>query len=209
MHVGVGSDLAKAKGEAITAWSALTGRPSVSATEAVSGMLEMSWLRAHLYASLLEEQVTAAQEERDEQLTDAGGGSGAGPVGSGEGLVGHTFAAVKDIGIYASGEAIRALAQLEAQERDRCVRYGKTAHDMGIAEQEIEISRQQGLILAETVRRIADGMLAAVLGVLDAQAGPAVEQVVTVIAAEIRRSWPIWLGEIVPREFRAIQAGGA
>ncbi len=57
MHVGVRADHAVARGEAITAFSALEGRPLVDPGWAVLSMLHMSYLRAHLYASLLEEQV--------------------------------------------------------------------------------------------------------------------------------------------------------
>jgi hypothetical protein len=172
MHAGEKSALTKAKGEAITAWTALAGQPTVSATEAVLGMLQMSWLRVHIYAGLLEEQLSAAQENR--------GGDGAGSVGPGAGLIGHTFGAVKDIGIYASGEAVRGMALLEAQERDRCVRYAKTAHDMGIAEHQIRVAEEQGRLLGDVIRRVL-----AALG----------------LTAEQRALVP----EVVPRELRAVR----
>jgi hypothetical protein len=70
------------------------------------------------------------------------------------GLIGHTYAADKMAGIFASSEAQRALVQLEAQERDRCVRYAKTAHDMGIAEREVRLAESQGQLLASVVRNI-------------------------------------------------------
>jgi hypothetical protein len=151
MHSGERAEVAKAKGEAVTAWSALAGRPEVSATDAVLGMLHMSWLRVHLYAGLLQQQVDEAQDAAD----GAGGGDG---VGVGAGLVGQTFSGVRDIGIFATGEAIRGLAQLEAQERDRCVRFAKTAHDMGIAEQQITIAQQQGELLAGVMMRVLDAL---------------------------------------------------
>jgi len=152
-HSGKRPELAKAQGEAVTAWSALAGQPTVSATDAVLGMLQMSWLRVHLYASLLEEQVRQAREDR----AGSGGGSGD-DAGPGTGLIGHTYGAVKDIGIYASGEAVRGLTQLEERERDRCVRFAKTAHDMGIAEQQVRLAEQQGQLLADAIGRILDGL---------------------------------------------------
>ncbi len=145
-HAGKRRDVAKAQGAAITAWTALSGVPEVSASDAVLGMLHMSWLRVHLYAGLLREQVEAAQVERD------GGTEG---VGTGTGLVGQTMGASPSVGVYATGEAVRALAQLEAQERDRCVRYAKTAHDMGIAEQQILLAERQGAMLAAVFARFA------------------------------------------------------
>lgn len=187
----------------------------VSATEAVLGMLQMSWARVHLYAGLLETQFTKAQNDRTD--TPSGDGErwheGAPPVGPGEGLIGHTFGAVKDIGVYASGEAIRGLAQLEAAERDRCVRYAKTAHDMGIADQQVKLAEQQGQMLALVVRRVAEGLLAALLVLLgelagregDAGAGQVLDRFTGVVTEAVRTAWPEWMREIVPREFRAIE----
>ncbi len=152
VHAGKRTDLAKAQGAAITAWSALTGEPVVSAHDAVLGMLNMSWARVHLYAGLLREQVEAAQGAREGD--DAAGGGLRGGVGAGVGLVGHTFAG-SESGPLATGEAIRGLAQLEAQERDRCVRYAKTAHDMGIADAQIRLAETQGATLARVMVRFA------------------------------------------------------
>jgi len=153
MHAGQRAEVAKAKGEALSAWSALHGPPTVSATEAVLGMLQMSWARVHLYAGLLRRQVEEAQD-----APPGLGGVDGEDVGRGAGLVGVTRGAVKDIGIYATGEAVRGLAALEAQERDRVVKYAKTAHDMGIAEQQIRLAEGQGALLAQAVSRILDGL---------------------------------------------------
>lgn len=194
MHAGEPLDVAKAKGEAVTAWSALTGQAVVSHSEAVMGMLQISWLRAHLYAGLLRQQFAAAQEEPEQGDSGAGGEDPS--LGPGRGLVGHTRGAVKDIGIYVTGESARALTRLEAEERDRVVRYGKTAHDMGIADQQIHIAEQQGVMLGEVIARSADALLAAVVGAVDEAAAEAV-----------RRAWPGWVGEIVPREIAAVAGG--
>lgn len=164
MHAGQRSEVAKAKGVAVSAWTALSGQVSVSATEAVLGMLQMSWLRVHLYAQLLQQQV------------DAAGADGPG------GLVGETTGASPGIGLYATGEAIRGLAQLEAQERDRCVKFAKTAHDMGIAEQQISIAEQQGTLFADAFFRILDAL------------DLSVEQQAKAV-------------EVMPRELRAIEGG--
>jgi transposase InsO family protein len=42
-------------------------------------------------------------------------------------LVGKIWGAVKDTGVYATGEAIRGLATIEARERDRCANYATNA----------------------------------------------------------------------------------
>jgi hypothetical protein len=161
MHAGEKAGLAKAKGEATTAWSAVTGKAVISHTEAVMGMLQMSWLRVHLYAGLLEQQVAEAQSrgiagegpsgEDDDPDEDSSGGRRA---DHGAGLIGKTVGASPGLGLYASGEAIRGLALLEAQERDRCVRFAKTAHDMGIADQQVKLAEQQGAMLAGVISRV-------------------------------------------------------
>lgn len=153
MHAGQRGEVAKAKGAAITAFSALAGTATVTTTDAVLGMLQMSWLRVHMYAQLLERQVGDAQAA---ELAAGAGGDDRDDVGPGTGLVGHTFGAVKDVGIYATGEAVRGLALLEAQERDRCVRYAKTAHDMGIAEAQVALAEAQGAMLAGVLGRVLD-----------------------------------------------------
>jgi hypothetical protein len=167
MHAGVVGKLAKVKGEAVTAWSALTGTASIVPAEAVLGMLQMSWFRVHVYAELLEQQVAEAQTRghvdggldlQDDLDDEEPRARGAASVGPGVGLVGHTFSGVKDIGIFATGEAIRGLTQLEAAERDRCVKYAKTAHDMGIADRQIKLAEEQGALLAGVIGRILDAL---------------------------------------------------
>ncbi|MFI6793642.1 hypothetical protein ACIBG4_40560 [Nonomuraea sp. NPDC050383] len=143
-HAGVSTAVAKARGEALSAWRAVPGRQDVSPAEAVMAMLQMSWARVHIYAGLLEQQLAEADPTRG--------------TGYGEGLVGHTFSASPSVGVYESGEAVRGLAQLEAAERDRCVRYAKTAHDMGIADREIRLAEAQGALLAGAISRILDGL---------------------------------------------------
>lgn len=151
IHAGIRTALAKAQGEAITAWTALSGKATVNPADAVLGMLQMSWLRVHIYAALLEEQLAEAQADFDAGEEERR--RGAGPVGAGAGLVGHTYASNMET-IYASGEAVRALVALEAVERDRCVKYAKTAHDMGIAEREVRLAEQQGVMLVNVIRNV-------------------------------------------------------
>lgn len=145
-HGGQRREVLKAKGEALSAWHAVPGRVDVSPAEAVMAMLQMSWARVHLYAGLLKRQ-----------LEDADPGSPGG-VGQGEGLIGHTRSASPSVGVYESGEAIRGLALLEAQERDRCVRFAKTAADMGVADREIRLAEAQGALLAGAISRILDAL---------------------------------------------------
>lgn len=163
MHAGVSLEVAKAQGQArITAFNALGAQPGMQPGVVVLAALHMSWLRAHLYARLLEEQVGAQAEEPvggwgESQRAEDGHPVGVGgqPSAAGvAGLIGHQYSADKMAGIFASGEAVRALVTLEAQERDRAVRYAKTAHDMGIAEREVRLAEQQGELLATVIRNV-------------------------------------------------------
>lgn len=172
MHAGVSGAVAKAKGEALealSAWSAVAaadGAATVEPARAVLGMLHMSWTRVHLLAGMLEQQVDRDGLRAEDSVEDGDGSgaprSGFAVPGDSGGLIGHTFAADKQAGVFASGEAVRGLAQLEAQERDRCVRFAKAAHDMGIADREIDLAERQA-------RGVALG-LAAVLNALAVEA---------------------------------------
>lgn len=161
-HGGQSLEVMKAQGQArITAWSAFGGLPDVHPGHAVLAMLHMSWLRVHLYARLLEEQVVGEAEDvpgswngdADDEGYPRGVARQSSPAGT-AGLIGHTFSADKVAGIFPSGEARRALVDLEAQERDRCVKFAKVAHDMGIAEREVKLAEQQGQLLAMVINNV-------------------------------------------------------
>ncbi|MFE9099876.1 hypothetical protein [Actinomadura geliboluensis] len=155
-HAGYSREIAQAQGEAMDAWTATYHEVAVTPAQAVIGMLNMAWFRATYYAGLIEEQVLQAQTDRDEHGDTYD--KGAPPVGEGAGLIGHTYSADKEYGIFASGEAIRGLVQLEQQERDRVVKYAEAAHRMGIAERQIQLAEQQGALLAGAIRKILDGL---------------------------------------------------
>jgi hypothetical protein len=98
----------------VTAWQAGYAGPAGPRT-AMLLLLQVSWLRWHLYSDLLKNQVDDIRGAAD-------------PA---SGLVGHRLGFSKD-GVYETGEEIRALAALDADERDRCARLAKMAHDAGI-----------------------------------------------------------------------------
>lgn len=114
----------------ITAWSAegsLEG--AIDYRMAVLKILQMSWLRLHDYSEKLRRQVEKASTPPpgEPSIEDLFEGPDMG------GLIGHRYgAAGKDGIIYAQNEEIRALVQLEAQERDRIIMYAQVAHKMGI-----------------------------------------------------------------------------
>ncbi len=158
IHSGFRSEVAKAKGEArVTAWSALgDASQAVSTGAAVLGMLHMTWLRAAAYGELLRQQVVTA--ELDEPDVD-GLQPGTSEHTRGSGLIGYRYgAAGKEGHVYATNEEIRALVQLEAQERDRVVRFAKTAHDMGISERMTSLAESWGDAVASRIMLIMAGL---------------------------------------------------
>ena len=79
-------------------------------------------------------------------------------------IIGHTYSSTQTGGIYATGEAVRALVIIEAQERDRAARFAKLALDAGIAERQVRIAERQGAILEQVLIGVLDE-----LGLTDAQ----------------------------------------
>lgn len=82
---------------------------------------------------------------------------------------------------------------LYQRERRHLVQVSKTALDAGISERLVRLAEQQGAMLAEVIRRSADGLLAELAGVLDEET-----------AGRVRRAWPGWLARIVPAEIAAV-----
>lgn len=133
MHAGKSLDLARTQGEAnLLAWSAeaAAGRElaPLDPGRVVMDQLRVAVMRADLYGELLRIQV-ADQE-----------------VG---GLIGATFAAGRDGARVETGEQVRGLARLEAEWRDRVVRFAKAAHDMGIAERHVELEQQKAQLVVQ------------------------------------------------------------
>jgi hypothetical protein len=100
--------------------------PHLASSDVMLRLLHMSWVRVHLYA------------ERLRLLVDATDGDG--------GLVGPTYAAAGGARVE-TGEQVRALAKLEADERDRCARFAKLCHDMRIDERHIELQQAQAQLV--------------------------------------------------------------
>jgi hypothetical protein len=67
-------------------------------------------------------------------------------------LVGNTYGAAKDVGVYVTGEAIRGLADLEAKERERCANFATKAIAAGLAERTVRIAERQGRLMVEMVQ---------------------------------------------------------
>lgn len=133
MHVGENAETAKAKGEAAIlslAWSVMGDDvPHLASADVMLRLLHMSWVRVHLYAERLRVLVEDSAEN--------------------EGLVGRTFAAGREGQRVETGEQVRALAKLEADERDRCARFAKLCHDMRIDERHIELQQAQAQLVVQ------------------------------------------------------------
>jgi hypothetical protein len=69
-------------------------------------------------------------------------------------LIGYQYAADKAGGVFATGEAIRGLVQLEADERDRCAGMAVKAIAAGLAERQVRLAEQQGALVAELIRGV-------------------------------------------------------
>src|SRR5262249_22049884 len=59
-------------------------------------------------------------------------------------------------GSYVQGEYIRALAQLEAQERDRAANFATKGIAAGLAERQVRMMERQGELFAQGVRLIIE-----------------------------------------------------
>lgn len=164
MHSGSTRAVAIVKGEAqITAWSALGDTAkTVDHKLAVMAVLHMSWLRLAAYSEMLRQQALKNESpmvpfgtQPIGQLEPAQDGESPSP----KGLIGYRFgAAGKDGNIFAQNEEIRALVKLEADERDRVVRYAKAAHDMGISDRLTNLAEKWGDIVATRVTLVLDGL---------------------------------------------------
>lgn len=77
-------------------------------------------------------------------------------VGGITALIGHTYGDTKTGEIYATGEAVRGLALLEAQERDRCAGFAEKAIKAGLAERQVKLAEQQGEMIVAVLRAVFD-----------------------------------------------------
>ena len=142
------------------------GDTKVDPGEVLLRLVSQSAARVQLYSRLLEEAYQAAERLAQEQPSELDGemipASGhasedlqrifnTGGVGA---LIGLTWGAAKDVGVYATGEAIRGLADLEAKERERCAGFATKAVAAGLAERTVKIAEQQGEMLAIVIRAV-------------------------------------------------------
>jgi hypothetical protein len=110
--------------------------------EVLLRLVTQSRMRADAYAVEIERKVN---DLNDNAPTDSDGD----PVTLESILVGETWVSVEGGGSYKSGEYIRGLVQLEAQERDRLGMFAAKAIAAGLAERSVRVAERQGEMLAE------------------------------------------------------------
>jgi len=151
----------------VMAWG--LGDSHVDPGEVLLRLVTQSAARAEMYARLLQEAFDAAErlKQADEEGTnlEALGDEQADTAetarrdldrifntGGIAALVGNTYGAAKDVGVYVTGEAIRGLADLEAKERERCANFAGKAVAAGLAERTVRVAERQGQLMVEMVQ---------------------------------------------------------
>lgn len=177
-HAGKTIKRAEAEGKArITAWNAQGDGERIDPGIAVMALLQQAWVRVSVYNHLLREQV--------EQEGGSNGELEPGIRPDNSGLIGYRFgAAGKEGTIYATNEEVRALVRLEAEERDRVVKYAETAHKMGVSDRITSLAERwsdtviakvvlmmQGLDLTPEQESRVPGLLQTHLGSIELTAG--------------------------------------
>jgi hypothetical protein len=181
-HSGIRTEIQKVQGEArITAFNPHGSGATLDAGAAVLSVLQMTYLRLGTYSELLRRQVVKDGEVADDYQDDMFA-----PDASG--LIGHRYGMGGKDGItYVQTEEVRALVVLEAAERDRVVKYAKTAHDMGISERLTSLAETWMDVVAGRVVAMLDALgltpeqqamvptlIEAHLGSIDIESGPAI-----------------------------------
>jgi hypothetical protein len=169
-HAGIPTAQAKAKGAVVVELSrwGITDRtldPGITLLQ----LMTQAFYRAKLYGELLEQAYEAAERlqgagdygdeppsvdssaDRDRATQDLQRIFATGGVSA---LIGHTYAADKDGGVFATGEAIRGLVTLEAQERDRAAGMAAKAVAAGLATRQVELAERQGALVADLIRAL-------------------------------------------------------
>lgn len=150
------------------------GDTNVDPGEVLLKLVSQSAARAERYARLLEEAYDAAERlkaahDAEELIETVEGFEETSAMqvaredlrrifstGGVAALIGHTYDSSKDGGIYATGEQIRGLADLEAKERDRCANFAAKAVAAGLATRQVELAERQGALIAQLLLAVFD-----------------------------------------------------
>lgn len=166
-HAGIKKKLHKARGAIVTElrnWGLTDHDELANPSEIMLRLLTQSAARVELYSRMLKEAYEAAERlhaaqsapEHDalaaesarldlERVLNRGGVAA---------LVGWTYAADKQAGIFATGEALTGLQRLEAEERDRCMNFAAKAKQAEVGDHLIRASEQMALMVATAVEHV-------------------------------------------------------
>lgn len=125
----------------VMAWG--LGSADVDPGEILLRLVSQSAARAERYARELEQIVadTRAQyPDAEDIITKA--------------LVGETWVVAEQGDAYKAGEYIRGMAQLEAQERDRCAGFAAKGIAAGLAERQVRLAEREGALIADVLRAV-------------------------------------------------------
>ena len=153
------------------------GDTTVDPGETLLRLVSQSAARAEHYARLLADAYDAAERLKTAhetgKLLKAGARDGDGDsagvqqakadldrifnTGGVAALVGTTYSSSNTGSLYATGEAIRGLAKLEAEERDRCAGFAVKAIAAGLAEREVRIAEREAAAFFDVIEAALAG----------------------------------------------------
>ena len=164
-HPGMPLARAKARGAVVVEvmkWG--LGDTAIDPGELLLRLVTQSAARVEFYSRLLGEAYEAAERLRQaeqapesdllgqetarmdlERIFNTGGVAA---------LIGHTYAGTQTSGVIATGEKIRGLAQLEADERDRAANLAAKAVAAGLAERQVRLAERQGVMLLAVLQAV-------------------------------------------------------
>lgn len=164
-HAGMSKAKAKARGAVVVEvmkWG--LGDTTIDPGELLLRLVTQSAARVEFYSRLLGEAYEAAERLRKAQATPESDLLGAETArmdlerilntGGVAALIGHTYAGTQTSGVIATGEKIRGLAQLEADERDRAANLAAKAVAAGLAERQVRLAERQGVMLLAVLQAV-------------------------------------------------------
>ncbi len=169
MHAGKSTEKARAEGQVVVELSrwGITDQ-TLDPGETLLKLMTQSFNRAAFYSMLLEQAYDAAERlqgagtvgelpssvdsaaDRDRAVQDLQRIFSSGGVAA---LIGHTYSGSEQ-GVFAAGEAIRGLVQLEAQERDRAASMATKAVAAGLAKRQVELAEQTAAQFATAMKAV-------------------------------------------------------
>lgn len=120
------------------------------AGEVLLRLVTQSAARCELYGGLLGRAYEAAKtgDSLDPLIESSGVAA----------LIGYRYGVDREGNRFQQEEAIRGLAKLEAEERDRCANFAAKAVAAGLAERQVRMAEAQGMLMVGVIRNILDDL---------------------------------------------------